>query len=201
MNPVLLSVLEWLVALIGAWSIWLTVKEQVAAWPVGIIGCLLAMIWYYSTGWIANAGLQVYFMVIAVYGWYAWTPSAKHQAATIKHTPPALLVIGVIISVFIAWLWYCILANHTFTDWQFEHQPLQPDMLRDTITTTLSIVAQLGTVRKYVESWLLWITADIIYTEAFFRNAYWAMSIYSALLTILAIMGGYRWYKILYANR
>ena len=56
----------------GLWSVWLTIKEKISSWPVGIVNILLFMILFFSVKLYADFGLQIVFLVLSIYGWWVW---------------------------------------------------------------------------------------------------------------------------------
>jgi nicotinamide mononucleotide transporter len=65
----------------------------------------------------------------------------------------------------------------------------------DSSLTAISLIAQWMMARKYVENWLLWISADFFYTGMYFYKGLYGTSILYFLLLLLAIKGYQDWKK------
>jgi nicotinamide mononucleotide transporter len=65
----------------------------------------------------------------------------------------------------------------------------------DAFTTTLSLLAQWWTNRRYVENWLLWIAADAVYLYQYsYKALYFTTALYAAFL-LLAVVGYRTWLR------
>ena len=65
----------------------------------------------------------------------------------------------------------------------------------DSLTTGLSIIAMFLMARKKLESWILWIIADILYIPLFIHNKMYLSSVTYFIFLILAINGFITWKK------
>ena len=59
-------------ALTGVLAVWLTTRQKIWCWPIGIVSVLLYVVVFYEARLYATMGLQVVYVGLAVYGWYAW---------------------------------------------------------------------------------------------------------------------------------
>lgn len=63
----------------------------------------------------------------------------------------------------------------------------------DALTTALSLAATYGQCRKLVESWWLWIAADVVYIPLYaYKELYLTSLLYAGFLT-LCLMGLRNW--------
>lgn len=56
----------------GAWWVWLVARQHILNWPVGIANNLLWILLFANAGHYADSGLQVVFIVLALWGWWQW---------------------------------------------------------------------------------------------------------------------------------
>jgi nicotinamide mononucleotide transporter len=66
------STLEWVAALAGAVSVYLSARENIWSWPTAIVNVGLYTIVFRRTGLYSDMGLQVVYLVLSIYGWYKW---------------------------------------------------------------------------------------------------------------------------------
>ena len=57
----------------GMACVYLTAKEKVICWPVGIINIIFFFIMFYQVQLYSDMMLQVIFFIMTVYGWWKWT--------------------------------------------------------------------------------------------------------------------------------
>ncbi len=61
----------------GALCVWLVVKRNIWNFPVGIANYAFFFILFIGAGLYADAGLQVVYTGLALYGWYSWLRGAR----------------------------------------------------------------------------------------------------------------------------
>ncbi|MEV4760146.1 nicotinamide riboside transporter PnuC [Micromonospora sp. NPDC049559] len=138
----------------GVVNVWLVARQRVWNWPVGIANVLLLMLLFWTSGLYADAGLQVVYVVLGLYGWWLWLFGGEDRGrlsvrATGRAEWWALAAAGLVLTVAL---------------WQFLDRFTDSTVpLADAVTTALSLVATYGQSRKLVESWWVWIAADVIY--------------------------------------
>lgn len=59
-------------AVTGIAYVILEIRRNIFLWPLGIITSAVYVYVFGREGFYANMGLQVYYLVISVYGWYSW---------------------------------------------------------------------------------------------------------------------------------
>lgn len=166
----------------GAACVILAGRRSVWNFPVGIANTALFLWLFTDAGLYADAGLQIVFMVLGVTGWIGWlrargAEQAAHLArdeAFVVHAPrralPALLVVGVLGTVALAWL----LTQHTDSTAQ----------VPDAATTVGSLVAQFMLNRRWIESWLVWIVVDVAYVAL-----YWSRDLHITAVLYTGFVG------------
>jgi nicotinamide mononucleotide transporter len=178
-------------ALSGLVYIVLSIKVNVWLWPVGILMAILYIIVYLQAGVYAYMGLQVYYLIISIYGWYHWLgsknkiPGSEKKELPIIHINRHQLIIVLIISVLLTAGISFILDRYTDSDipWM------------DGFTTALSITATWMLARKMLEHWLFWIVVDsVVCVISVYKHLYPTILLF-ATYTILAIYGYVSWLK------
>jgi nicotinamide mononucleotide transporter len=175
-------------ALISLIYLVFSIKQKIWLWPFGILSALFYMIIYFQSKFYADMGLQVYYLVISIYGWIIWSPSVRRQDQNDK----VLLVsttdskLWIVLGMIILSLWgamYFILANLTDSEipgW-------------DAFTTAASIVATWMLARKLIEHWLLWIIIDLISMGLYIYKGLYPTAVLFAVYSIMAIVGYRAW--------
>ena len=138
----------------GILAVWLTTRQKVWCWPIGILSVVAFIAVFFRAKLYAAMALQVVYVGLAAYGWYAWLRGgAEHGALRVSNLPPramtALGTAGVAVTLGLGW-W---LGRQT--------DEALPYL--DAFTTTFSLIAQWMQARKKLENWVLWIVVDVAY--------------------------------------
>lgn len=179
-----MSLVEVLGFVSGALCVWLVARQNVWNWPIGIANNVTFFILFVTAGIYADAGLQVVYVALAVYGWWAWLRGgAAHTALAVSRTTRrewvVLATVGLVATGGLTWL------LDTVTD------SVVP--LPDAVTTVLSLLATWGQARKKLESWWLWIAADLIYVPLYaYKDLWLTAALYVGFLG-LCVLGLRNW--------
>lgn len=179
------SMLEVAGVISGLLCVYLAAKNIIWNWPLAIISVAIYIFIFYDTHLFADMGLQVYFLVINIYGWYFWShkkSTTKTPVTLIKQREVLLSLLAIIIFTFLlGWL----LFNHTTASYPY----------LDSFCTACSIVAQFFMARKVLQNWLLWIFVDIIYVGVYLFKGLHLTAVMYAVYVVLALIGYLDWKK------
>lgn len=180
-----MSTLEWIAAIAGAISVYLSARENIWSWPTAIVNVGLYIIVFRRAGLYSDMGLQVVYLVLSIYGWYEWLyGGANRSQLTVSRAGAREWLISVPIAL-VFWLG---LARYTAT------LPGVAFPYLDSGLTTLSLVAQWMMTRKILENWVLWIIADIAYVPMYLAKRLPVTAALYALFLVLAVIGLRAWW-------
>ena len=77
------SYVEIIAVFFGLLSVWYARNENIRVYPTGLINVVLYVYIFYGTKLYANMGMNFYFVIMSVYGWYYWAKVDENQ----KHVP------------------------------------------------------------------------------------------------------------------
>ena len=198
-----MNYLEIFGTFIGIIYLWLEYRASIYLWLAGIIMPAIYIFVYYDAGLYADFGINIYYLIAAIYGWFFWMwghRKKKGQLTTadastgdtpkdlpIVHTPgkcylPLFLVFVV---SFLGIAWILIAYTDSNVPWL------------DSFTTALSIVGMWMLARKYGEQWFAWIFVDIVCCVLYiYKDLYFTSALYG-LYSIIAIFGYFKWKKLM----
>jgi nicotinamide mononucleotide transporter len=168
----------------GALCVWLVARQNVWNWPIGILNNLAFLALFMTSGLYADGWLQVVYMALALYGWWSWLRGGQaHTVLPVSRTTSqqwlALFGAGIAATALLTW----ILVTRTDSTVPFP----------DAVTTVLSLLATWGQARKKVESWWLWIAADVIYVPLYAYKGLWLTAILYVGFMALCVLGLRNW--------
>lgn len=182
------NVFELLGAILGLFYILFSIRQNILTWPTGLLTSALYIIVFYQSRFYADMGLQVYYVVISIYGWYYWVKGKKpsnEKKIPVRRTRKKLWIklAGVSVVIYIVILF--ILLRFTDSDVPF----------MDSLTTSLSITATWMLARKYIEHWLIWIFVDLFSSGLYIYKNLWPTVILFLVYTFMAALGYKEWAK------
>lgn len=185
-----MDIVEILGFVSGALCVWLVARQNVWNWPIGIANNITFLILFWTAGIYADAGLQIVYVGLALYGWWAWLRGGvDHTVLTVTRTTRSQwLVLG---AIGVAGTVGLTVLLDTATD--------STVPLPDAVTTVLSLLATWGQARKKLESWWLWITADVIYVPLYaYKDLWLTAALYVGFLGLCVV--GLRSWRASYAT-
>ena len=179
-----MSKLEIVAALVGAVSVWLSVRQNILSWPTAIVNVLLYVVVFRDARLYADMGLQVVYALLSVYGWYEWLHGGEHRSA-LRVTRTTARLGAVLVAVITIGAFALGAILHRTTD------AALPFM--DAFLSSTSLVAQWMMTRKKLENWLLWIFVDVLYVGMFTYKGLYITAILYAVFLALAVAGYRDW--------
>jgi nicotinamide mononucleotide transporter len=178
------SYLEITAVAFGLICVWFMKKESLLAFPFGIVNVLIYVYIFFVSGLYANAGINAFFFVMSVYGWYNWTrKDINDDTIRITRCSRQELLFNVIAVVVFFIIIRIILVRYTpskIPSW-------------DAMTTAVYIVAQWLLSRKKIENWILWISADTVMVGLCTWEGLYFTGFQYFVFTIIAILGFREW--------
>jgi len=178
------SWLEFIAVVFGLLSVWFARMENILVYPTGIINVLIYVYLCFHAGLYADMGINAFYFVMSVYGWYRWThKDAQHHSLPISR----LSARGWFVNICATILFYVALRSLLvhFTDSNV------PDY--DAFTTALFIVGMWLMAVKKVENWIFWIAGDALVIPLFAYKGL-AFTVFQYLIfLVLAVSGLIEW--------
>ncbi|MCE1205198.1 MAG: nicotinamide riboside transporter PnuC [Holophagaceae bacterium] len=174
--------------LTGAACVALLVRQNIWNWPLGIANNLAFIVLFYQTGLYADVGLQGFYIVISVYGWWSWLHGGRdHGALAVSRVRPA---VGLLLALAVA----LITAGLT---WLLRRYTNSTVPVLDSLITALSLVAQFMMTRKWIENWPVWIVANCISVGLLIYKGLYVTSALYLVYQVLCVMGLLEWRRAL----
>lgn len=174
----------------GAVSVWLYVRENVWAWPVGIANSLSWLLLFGQSRLYLDMGLQLVYIGLGIAGWYWWLRGTEQSGRLpVRRTgrAEALLLAGIGVVATLG-LWAAMVAVS-------DAQPLP-----DATTTVVSLLAQYMLTRKLLGNWYLWIAVDIAYVVMYGIQHLYLTAALQPLFIAMCVVGLRQWRRSLAAS-
>jgi nicotinamide mononucleotide transporter len=177
--------LEALAVICGILSVWFSKQEKILVYPFGIVSVLIYIYITYEYKLYADTGINAYYFVMSVFGWWNWKNTKDAGASQIPITKSSKMGHAVNISTFIlagVLIWY-FLQNFTDSDVP----------VLDAITTGLAITGMYLMALKKIEHWYFWIACDLISIPLYIYKELPFTSLQFLVFTAIAVLGLISW--------
>jgi nicotinamide mononucleotide transporter len=185
--------LEHIAAACGLANIYLTVRQNMWCWPVGVVMVSLYMYVFFHAKLYSDAGLQVFFLVMQFYGWYEWRRGPVEHSTSLSAIKRLRTRGWILTSA-------GVLAGTAGLGGVMRHFTDAALPYPDAFTTMLSVIAQFQLTRKILENWTLWIIADVVYIGVYsIKSLYPTAGLYFVFL-VLSVLGYKEWKESMAAH-
>jgi nicotinamide mononucleotide transporter len=174
-------------------------RRKVWAWPVGIVGNLLLFTVF--VGGIfdkpqahdlwGQAGRQLFFLAVSVYGWWRWQRSKQAGEAgdggaiAPRWAGPR------------GWAQLAVMALVGTVVFYFVLKALDSwGPLPDAWILTGSILATYGMARGWIEFWLIWIAVDAVGVPLLLKAGYYPSAVLYLVYGAFCLWGFFTWLKV-----
>jgi nicotinamide mononucleotide transporter len=138
---------------LGLANIVLIVGRSIWNYPVGIVMVLLYARIFFDAKLYSDALLQFFFLVVNLYGWWAWLAARDEEGAIrVRRMDNRARFVWIAATALAAAGWGTLMAR--FTDASLPYW--------DAAIAAMSIAAQILLARRFLENWVLWIAVNIL---------------------------------------
>ena len=167
--------------------LYFSIRQNILLWPMGIASALLYMVVFFQSKFYADMGLNGYYVVISIYGWFLWKRGKEEQESGLpvsrlgKKNAAILLLITAVAFVGIG------IVLKEYTD--------SPVPFWDAFTTAVSFTATWMLARKILENWILWIIVDLVSMGLYLYRGLYPTLLLFGIYTTMAVIGYYKWLR------
>ena len=174
---------QWLAFIFNVIYVILAAKENIWCWFFGFVGVALLFVIYLDARLFSDALLQVFYMIMSVYGWINWS---KKDSRIIPITRASLRdhLLYISIGVFATFLLGFIFS---------QMEAAVP--YADAFTSAFAVVATFLVARKVLENWIYWIVIDTVCVGVYWYRQLALLSLLFAIYSILAMVGWIKWHR------
>ena len=193
-----MSWLELIATIAGLLAVWLSAKERIINWPIGLINVGLSFFVFYQYNLYSDMLLQIYFFITGVYGWWQWTRKdtvSDEKVVKISYLTRSQQwgMVGAIV-IFTIVFGSMVGRFHEWFPMIFQQPAAFP--YPDTLIMVMSLFGNLLLTVKKIESWILWVLVDIIAPLIYFQKGMLLFTIMYVIFLGIAIFALLNWLKI-----
>ncbi|WP_194421027.1 nicotinamide riboside transporter PnuC [Microbacterium abyssi] len=170
-------------------------RRRVWAWPVGIIGNLLLLTVFLGSilspehdlpNLLGQAGRQVMFITVAIYGWIRWRQAASGTGQVAPRWASNGARVGLVVTLVIGTVAVTPLFRVLGS-----YEPVWADAW----TFVGSLLATYGMAKGWTEFWLIWIAVDVVGVPLLFSAGYYATGFMYVFYGAFTAIGFVVWWR------
>ncbi len=162
----------------------LALRESIWCWPAAFVSTAIYTGLFWHVSLLMDSALNVYYMAMAVYGWWVWR--AKRESAvrtTITTWPWRWHVITITVVVVLSAASGYLLDINTEAAWPY----------LDSFTTWASVITTYMVAKKVLENWWYWIVIDSVALGLYIERGLYATAFLFALYLVICVFGYFSW--------
>lgn len=168
----------------------LAARGNIWCWAAALISVSLYIYIFFQAKLYVESLLQVYYWIMAIYGWHQWRGNGnKNHNIAISTKPGVFHLTGIITCVILASITGYLFANYTDASLPY----------LDASTTVFSFFTTWMVAKKILENWLYWIVIDSVSIYMFLSRDLNLTALLFFGYTIIAIIGYRQWKRLYHA--
>jgi nicotinamide mononucleotide transporter len=162
----------------------LAVRENILCWYAAFVSTAIFLVLFWEVDLLMESALQVYYLVMAVYGWWQWTHGGGEDGELpISRWQPRTHLLAVGAVLFVSAVSGLLLSRHTSAALPF----------LDSFTTWGAVLTTWMVARKLLENWLYWLVIDSVAIYLYLdRELYLTAGLFAVYL-VIALFGFRQW--------
>jgi nicotinamide mononucleotide transporter len=186
------TILEFIAVIFGLFSVWFAKQEKILVYPTGIISVLIYVYICFGIKLYADAGINLFYFIMSVYGWYNWAKKGQQPQIRITKSNRKDWLISVVMFFVSAVVIFVLLKIFKQNDMEYWSTKIP---YIDTFTTAIFIVGMWLMAFKKLENWIFWIIGDVISVPLYGYKGLVFTSFQFLVFLIIAVAGYVSWRK------
>ena len=180
-NSILLTLIEGTAVILAILYLVLAVRQHILCWLAWIVSSCLYLYVMYAVGLYMESMLQIFYIIMGIYGWMQWRVSDNEAAFQVNRWSRTNHLIAITIILMLAFASGQLLESYTEAAMPFV----------DALTTWGAVVTTYMVAKKLLENWIYWFVIDAVSIFLFIsRELYFTAVLFLAYLFIIVV--GYR---------
>lgn len=175
---------EWVAVLLAFGYLLLAVRQNAWCWACAIASSAIFLVLFARGGLVMQAALQVFYIAMGAYGWWAWRRGSAQGAAL----PVSRWRSGQHMAAIAA-----LLAASAVNGWIVARAQGGWVPYVDAFVAWVSVLATWMVARKVLENWLYWIVVDSVAAGLYWSQGFHATAVLFVAYVFIAVRGYFAW--------
>ncbi|NIB44013.1 nicotinamide mononucleotide transporter [Pseudomaricurvus alkylphenolicus] len=181
---------ELLAVLLSITYLVLAMRQNLWCWYAAFVSTSIFLFLFWNVNLLMDSALQIYYLAMAVYGWYQWKYGHLNGNDDSEGVPihrwdlrqHSLAIGAVVIAALISGVF---LQKNTDAAWPFV----------DSFTTWGAVLTTWMVTRKVLENWLYWIVIDAVSVALYWDRGLYLTSLLFVAYVVICIFGWFNWQR------
>jgi nicotinamide mononucleotide transporter len=179
-----MSVWEAAAVVLGVAYLLLAMRESLWCWYAAFVSTSIFLVLFWDVGLLMESGLQVYYLAMAIYGWWQWQQgSGGKPELGISSWGARQHLVALTAVLLISVASGAVLKQFTGAALPY----------LDSFTTWGSILTTWMVARKILENWLYWLVIDSVSIYLYLDRELYLTALLFALYLIIVLFGYRKW--------
>ena len=179
---------EMAAVILAVFYLLLAVKENILCWLFALMSTAIYTVLFWDVSLLMESALNVYYMAMAVFGWYQWTRGGHNgggqpHALAVQSMSARQHVLVIVAIVVLSSVSGYLLGEHSSAAWPYV----------DSFTTWASVITTYLVTRKYLQNWLYWIVIDAVSVPLYIDRGLGLTALLFAVYIVIAVFGYLKW--------
>ena len=183
------SMAEWIAVILGVAYLVLAMRQSNWCWYAAFGSTAIFSWLFWDVSLVMESALNVYYLVMAVYGWWAWRSGGNNSAD--EHELPVqswgmkqhgLVLLAIAVLTFASGY---LLTENTSAALPY----------LDSFTTWGAVITTWMVTRKVLENWIYWIVIDAVAIYLYIDRGLYPTAFLMCIYVVLAVGGFWLWLK------
>jgi nicotinamide mononucleotide transporter len=177
------SAAEAIAAALGLAYLLLAMRRSLLCWLCAFVSTAIYLVLFAKAALYMQSALQVFYLVMAVYGFIDWRKGRTQEAGvlirtwTVRQHVLAMVAVGVATAI---------------NGWLLDHTDAAAPYL-DSFVTWSSVITTWMVARRVLENWLYWIVVDALAAYLYFTQGLLVTTILFVIYLGIVVRGYFVW--------
>lgn len=175
---------EWIAVLLALGYLLLAVRQNAWCWACAIASSSIFFVLFARGGLVMQAALQVFYIAMGAYGWWAWRRGSSDGAGLPVSRWRARQHAATVVA---------LLATAAVNGWIVARAQGGWVPYADAFVAWVSVLATWMVARKVLENWLYWIVVDSAAAALYWSQGFHATAVLFVVYVLIAVRGFFAW--------
>jgi nicotinamide mononucleotide transporter len=182
-----MSIWEVVAVILGIAYLVLAMRQNILCWYAAFGSTAIFSWLFWDVSLVMESGLNVYYLIMAVYGWWVWRGNSQQETKTVtiktwSISRHALVIVGIVLT-------------SLATGYGLEKNTSAALPYLDSFTTWGAVITTYMVAQKVLENWLYWLVIDTVAIYLYIDRELYLTALLMAIYVVLAVLGWFIWLK------